>query len=172
MANVDAPYGFLPAGPGAHKGHYSCDASAATIRIGDLVIMEGDGYCEILTPGTKPEDVIGVAASYKKGATAGDIEVWDDATTVFRVQTDDTITQANIGDCFDPVSSGKLAATSTHPNSDWELDIGTAAGDGASAQFRLHSVVNRPDNVLGTHCDVLVKFHEHAGAGDTAAKGI
>ena len=163
MANADAPYGFLPAEPGAHVGHYSCDASAATIRIGDVVIMETDGYVEILTPGTKPEDVIGVAASYKAGATAGDLAVWDDPTTVFRAQTvtGTAYAQSMVGDCCDPVSAGKLSASSTNPNSDWEANIGTLAGDGASAQFFIIGKVQRPDNALGAHCDVLVRFHEH-----------
>uniref|UniRef100_A0A6M3KXB0 Putative structural protein n=1 Tax=viral metagenome TaxID=1070528 RepID=A0A6M3KXB0_9ZZZZ len=164
MANADAPYGFLPAEPGAHVGHYSCDASAATIRIGDVVMLETDGFVELNTPGTKPEDVIGVAASYHANGTAGDLDVWDDPTTVFRCQTvtGTDFTQAMVGDCADAVSSAKLSATSTHPNSQYELNIGTLAGDGASAQFFIIGKVQRPDNALGAHCDVLVRFHEHS----------
>lgn len=163
MANVDAPYGLKPAEAGAHVGHYSCDASAVTIRIGDVVLMETDGYVNLNTPGTKPEDVIGVACSYHAGAAAGDISVWDDPTTVFMGQTvtGTDFTQAMIGDCCDHVSSGKIGATSTHPNSDYELDIGTLATDGASAQFYIEGVIIRPDNIIGAHCDILVRFHEH-----------
>lgn len=163
MANVDAPYGLKPAEPGAHVGHYSCDASAVTIRIGDVVLMETDGYVNLNTPGTKPEDVIGVAASYHAAGAVGDIDVWDDPTTVFMGQTvsGTDFTQAMIGDCCDHVSSGKLAATSTHPISQYELNIGSLAGDGASAQFFIIGKVNRPDNALGAHCDILVRFHEH-----------
>jgi hypothetical protein len=163
MANVDAPFGFIPAEPGAHIGHYECDATCVTLRIGDVLCLETDGYVNLNTPGTKPEDVIGVSADYHASGTAADIRVWDDPTTVFRCQTvtGTDFTMAMIGDCCDHVSSSKFAVTSTCPNSMYELNIGSLAGDGGTAQFFIVGMIQSPDNALGAHCKVLVRFHEH-----------
>lgn len=86
MANSDKPNGFKPVGGPFRAREYNVDASATSIGIGDIVILETDGY--VARAGASPSQVVGVALSPHTTGAAGTILVSDHPDTIYVAQTD------------------------------------------------------------------------------------
>lgn len=95
MANTDRPRGFKPYGRDPLIGLYKADGSQ-TIAVGDLVVMDSDGYIDIATAGSG-NAIVGVAASAVASATEGDaIYVWCDPNQMFIGQCSDALDQNDL----------------------------------------------------------------------------
>ena len=92
MANTSRPRGFKPYGRNPQIGKYKADGGQ-TIAVGDLVIMDSDGFIDIATA-AGGDDIVGVAASSVTSATEGDaIYVYNDPNQMFIVQCTDALDQ-------------------------------------------------------------------------------
>ena len=175
MANVDAAFGFVPirhmSGNAPRTNKYTIASELAeNIFKGDLVIVIAAGT---LTPHTATEtNNIGVfdGCSYTasdgsyvyseywpSGTTATDIiaYVYDDPYTVFKVQSDGTTAQTNIGNCADVVAGAGSTITG---QSGFEIS-GTMAADIATCKIlALHET---PDNAFGANAVLEVTINEH-----------
>ena len=177
MANPDAALGFQPYR--ARKGEdtptqYKLLSSNVTIRIGDLVTLDSNGYVDCATSGGEESDVIGVSAEYRAnaaGATAATntLLVWDNPFLKFKVQTvsGTSFSQAMVGDQCDHVQ-----AAGSDIYSGAELNIASLIGDGGTAQFKILGLCREPNNTMGTHANVVVQFAEHFLLPSTLAKAI
>jgi hypothetical protein len=178
MANVDRPFGFVPAG---HK-------NGGTIRANELKIAynyatalySGDGVIlasGLVTVGAANSATIdGIFAGCQYANDAGEIIfspywpgvaladstkvvkafVYTDKGILFEVQTETGVamTQAMIGVACDLIATHSGSALTGR--SGQEVTPGTA-GD---AQFMIHGLVDRPDNALGVNAKVLVSLNE------------
>jgi len=177
MANLDAALGFQPYK--ARKGEdtptqYKLLSTNATIRIGDVVKIHTDGYVDRAASGGEEGDAIGISSEYRAnaaGATAATskILVWDCPTLRLKVQTvtGTAFTAAMVGDQCD-----HSAAAGTDIYSADELNIGSLAGDGNTAQFKILELAREPNNTLGAHANVVVQFAEHFLFPSTLGKAV
>lgn len=86
MANLDKPHGFRAVSGPCRAREYKVDAAAASIGVGDIVVLETDGF--VARAGASPSQVVGVAQSPHTTGSAGTILVNDHPDTVYEAQTD------------------------------------------------------------------------------------
>ena len=146
MANVDAAFGLTPvrhlSGNGYSRANkYTITSGLAeNIFTGDLVIITADG---VITPHSATEvNNIGVFAGvsytasdgsyvysqyFPTGTTATNIVayVYDDPYIVYKVQSDGTVAQTNIGNCADVVAGAGSTVTG---QSGFELNSSMGTG--------------------------------------------
>jgi hypothetical protein len=176
MANVDAPFGFVPirhlsASGSVITGKYTIASGLAeNIFNGDLCIIDANGQ---ITPHTATEvNNIGVFGGvsytasdgsyvYKEywpsGTTATDIiaYIYDDPFIVYKVQSDGSPAQTNIGNCADVVAG---SGSTTTGQSAFELNSTMAAG---TATCKIMALWDSPENAFGANAVMEVLINEH-----------
>jgi len=175
MANVDAPFGFVPvrsmSGNAMRTNKYTITSTLAeNIFRGDLCILTADG---VLTPHTATEvNNIGVFAGcsytasdgsyvysdyWPTGTTATNIiaYVYDDPYIVYKVQSDGSPAQTDIGACADVVAG---TGSTTTGQSAFELNSSMAAG---TATAKIIALWDAPENSFGANAVVEVLINEH-----------
>ncbi len=175
MANVDSAFGFVPvrhmSGYPARANKYTITSGLAeNIFTGDLVILTADG---VITPHTATEtNNIGVFAGvqytasdgsfvysqyFPSGTTATDIVayVYDDPYIVYKVQSDGTVAQTNIGNCADVVAGAGSTVTG---QSGFELNSSMGTG---TATCKIIGLFDSPENAFGANAVVEVLINEH-----------
>ena len=175
MANVDAAFGFVPvrhmSASGSVRTNKYTIATGLTENIfnGDLCVIAA-GY---VTPHTATEvQNIGVfggvsytasdgsyvyAEYWPTGTTATDIiaYIYDDPYIVYKVQSDGSPAQANIGNCADVVAG---AGSTTTGQSAFELNSSMGSGQ---ATCKIMALWDAPDNAFGANAVVEVLINEH-----------
>jgi hypothetical protein len=175
MANVDAAFGFVPvrhmSGNAPRANKYTITSGLAeNIFTGDLCILTADG---VITPHTATEtNNIGVfgGVSYTasdgsyvysqywpSGTTATEIiaYVYDDPYIVYKVMSDGSPAQTNIGNCADVVAG---AGSTTTGQSGFELNSTMSTG---TASCKIIGLYEAPDNAFGANAIVEVLINEH-----------
>ena len=175
MANVDAAFGLVPVRhmsgniPRANK-YTITSGLAENIFTGDLCILTADG---VITPHTATEvNNIGVFAGvsytasdgsyvysqyWPTGTTATNIiaYVYDDPYIVYKVMSDGSPAQTNIGNCADVVAG---AGSTTTGQSGFELNSTMSNG---TATCKIIGLYESPDNAFGANAVVEVLINEH-----------
>ena len=193
MAQIDSPFGLVPVGmidgsPWNGKVHIYYTTS--TIFKGSAVIIGGTGdtlgqarSCAVGS--TEGNDILGVAWSFGNtrylaadvtdlekvynAGVAGSVGVIDDPRVIFMVQEDNassaTLAITNIGQNA-ILASGMESGDTTTGLSSAELSSAGTATTASSYPLRLHGIVDRPDNVLGSlYCKWLVTINNHSLGG-------
>ena len=175
MANVDAAFGFVPIRhmggniPRANK-YTITSGLAENIFTGDLCILTADG---VITPHTATEtNNIGVFAGvsytasdgsyvysqyFPTGTSATNIiaYVYDDPYIVYKVMSDGSPAQTNIGNCADVVAGAGSTVTG---QSGFELNSTMSNG---TATCKIIGLYESPDNAFGANAVVEVLINEH-----------
>ena len=175
MANVDAAFGLVPVRhmsgniPRANKNTIT-SGLAENIFTGDLCILTADG---VITPHTATEvNNIGVFAGvsytasdgsyvysqyFPTGTSATNIiaYVYDDPYIVYKVMSDGSPAQTNIGNCADVVAG---AGSTTTGQSGFELNSTMSNG---TATCKIIGLYESPDNAFGANAVVEVLINEH-----------
>ena len=175
MANVDSPFGFVPSrhmsGSPIRTNKYTITSGLAeNIFNGDLVILTADG---VITPHTAEEtNNIGVFAgvsytasdgSYKyseywpSGTTGTNIiaYVYDDPYIIYKVQSDGSPAQTDLGACADVVAD---AGSTTTGQSGFQLNSSMGSG---TATCKIIGLYESPENAFGANAVVEVLINEH-----------
>lgn len=175
MANVDSPFGFVPvrhlSGNAPRTNKYTITSGLAeNIFRGDLCILTADG---VITPHTATEtNNIGVFAGvsytasdgsyvysdyWPTGTTATNIVafVYDDPYIVYKVQSDGSPAQTDIGACADVVAG---TGSTTTGQSAFELNSSMGTG---TATAKLIALWDAPENAFGTNAVMEVLINEH-----------
>lgn len=175
MANVDSPFGFVPSrhmsGSPIRTNKYTITSGLAeNIFNGDLVILTADG---VITPHTAGEENnIGVFAgvsytasdgSYKfseywpSGTTGTNIiaYVYDDPYIVYKVQSDGSPAQTDIGSNAEVVAD---AGSTTTGQSGFQLNSSMASG---TRTCKLIGLYESPENAFGANAVMEVLINEH-----------
>ena len=175
MANVDSPFGFVPSrhmsGSPIRTNKYTITSGLAeNIFNGDLVILTADG---VITPHTATEtNNLGVFAgvsytasdgSYKyseywpSGTTGTNIiaYVYDDPYIVYKVQSDGSPAQTDLGACADVVAD---AGSTTTGQSGFQLNSSMGSG---TAACKIIGLYESPENAFGANAVVEVLINEH-----------
>tara|TARA_R100001086_G_scaffold237383_1_gene161398 strand:- start:29 stop:580 length:552 start_codon:yes stop_codon:yes gene_type:complete len=175
MANVDSPFGFVPSrhmsGSPIRTNKYTITSGLAeNIFNGDLVILTTDG---VITPHTAGEENnIGVFAgvsytasdgSYKyseywpSGTTGTNIiaYVYDDPYIVFKVQSDGSPAQTDIGSNAEVVAG---TGSTTTGQSAFELNSSMASG---TRTCKIIGLYESPENAFGANAVMEVLINEH-----------
>ena len=175
MANVDSPFGFVPSrhmsGSPIRTNKYTITSGLAeNIFNGDLVILTTDG---VITPHTAEEtNNLGVFAgvsytasdgSYKfseywpSGTTGTNIiaYVYDDPYIVYKVQSDGSPAQTDLGACADVVAD---AGSTTTGQSGFQLNSSMGSG---TATCKIIGLYESPENAFGANAVVEVLINEH-----------
>jgi hypothetical protein len=175
MANVDSPFGFVPSrhmsGSPIRTNKYTITSGLAeNIFNGDLVILTTDG---VITPHTATEtNNLGVFAgvsytasdgSYKfseywpSGTTGTNIiaYVYDDPYIVYKVQSDGSPAQTDLGACADVVAD---AGSTTTGQSGFQLNSSMGSG---TASCKIIGLYESPENAFGANAVVEVLINEH-----------
>lgn len=175
MANVDSPFGFVPSrhmsGSPIRTNKYTITSGLAeNIFNGDLVILTADG---VITPHSATEvNNLGVFAgvsytasdgSYKfseywpSGTTGTNIiaYVYDDPYIVYKVQSDGSPAQTNIGNCADVAAD---AGSTTTGQSGFQLNSSMGTG---TATCKLIGLFESPENAFGANAVMEVLINEH-----------
>ena len=175
MANVDSPFGFVPSrhmsGSPIRTNKYTITSGLAeNIFNGDLVILTTDG---VITPHTATEvNNLGVFAgvsytasdgSYKfseywpSGTTGTNIiaYVYDDPYIVYKVQSDGSPAQTDLGACADVVAD---AGSTTTGQSGFQLNSSMGSG---TATCKIIGLYESPENAFGANAVVEVLINEH-----------
>ena len=175
MANPNAPYGFKVVrhmsgnAPRANK-YTIVSGLAENIFTGDLCILDANGQ---ITPHTATEvNNIGVFAGvsytasdgeyvYSKfwpsGTVATDIVayVYDDPYIVFRIQSEGTPAQTDVGACADVVAG---AGSTTTGQSGFDLAGTTSTG---TATCKVIGLWEDPSNSFAQYAQLEVLINEH-----------
>ena len=175
MANVDSPFGFVPSrhmsGSPIRTNKYTITSGLAeNIFNGDLVILTTDG---VITPHTATEtNNLGVFAGVSYTASDGSYQyseywpsgttgtniiayVYDDPYIVFKVQSDGSPAQTDIGSCAD-VTVG--TGSTTTGQSAFQL---ASSMSGSAALCKLIALYESPENAFGANAVVEVLINEH-----------
>ena len=175
MANVDSPFGFVPSrhmsGSPIRTNKYTITSGLAeNIFNGDLVVLTADG---VITPHTATEtNNLGVFAgvsytasdgSYKyseywpSGTTGTNIiaYVYDDPYIIYKVQSDGSPAQTNVGNCADVV-----AGTGSTTTGQSAFELNSSMGTGA-ASCKIIGLYESPENAFGANAVVEVLINEH-----------
>ena len=175
MANVDSPFGFVPSrhmsGSPIRTNKYTITSGLAeNIFNGDLVILTTNG---VITPHTAEEtNNLGVFAgvsytasdgSYKfseywpSGTTGTNIiaYVYDDPYIVYKVQSDGSPAQTDLGACADVVAD---AGSTTTGQSGFQLNSSMGSG---TATCKIIGLYESPENAFGANAVVEVLINEH-----------
>lgn len=186
MANTDGAFGLKPCGK-----HYGCreygivpgttqiflqdpvkkDTTGTTTGLSTVDIAADTGA--ILGSVVAIFDSDGLPVNYYPAgsATGYTCMVADDPAQEFEVQEDSggaALAQADIG-----LNTNLLAGTGDTSTglSGWELDSSDKATT-ATLQVRLHRIVQRADNALGTNAKWVVTINNHANGGHTGTVGV
>lgn len=190
MANLDRPSGFKPVkhlsgAPwnGKANVYYFKSTYATAVFIGDAVVLAGSSDATAMYPsveqaaagdtaivgvvigfGTDPSLMANpdnLAMKYKLASTEMYALVVDDPFVIFEVQ-EDSVSNNLDADMVGLNTNITVGSGSTTTGlSGMELDSSDTGTDTAG-QLRILRAVNRPDNVLGTHCKWEVLIVEHA----------
>ena len=175
MANVDSPFGFVPSrhmsGSPIRTNKYTITSGLAeNIFNGDLVILTADG---VITPHTAGEENnIGVFAGVSYTASDGSYQyseywpsgttgtniiayVYDDPYIVFKVQSDGSPAQTDLGACADVVAD---AGSTTTGQSGFQLNSSMGSG---TATCKIIGLYESPENAFGANAVVEVLLNEH-----------
>jgi hypothetical protein len=181
MANTDAPKGLRPVkhlngSPynGAVNIYHHPASDNVAIFVGDAVVSGGTatagGIPTVAAYASGGGNLLGVCVGvlpvtneslqYCAASTARDILVADDPDLIFEIQEDSVggaIAVTQVGNNFDiAVTAG---STSTGLSA-MELDSSDASGT-ATAQLRVLSLAQYPDNEVGVNAKWLVQINEH-----------
>jgi len=189
------PVGMIDGSPWNGKIRIYYTDGAAAIYKGSPVILlstsDALGHapgCAIAT--TETADILGVAwtfgntrfltadvsdltTAYKPADSAsGYIGVIDDPRVVFEIQEDNassaTLAATDIGLNVKPKSAMESGSTVTGLSS-CEVSSGSGATAAASYPLRLHGIVDREDNIMGSsYCKWLVTINNHSLGGGRA----
>ena len=146
MANVDAAFGFVPirhmSGNIPRANKYTITSGLAeNIFTGDLCILTADG---VITPHTATEtNNIGVFAGVSY------------PYIVYKVMSDGSPAQTNIGNCADVVAG---AGSTTTGQSGFQLNSSMGTG---TATCKIIGLYESPDNAFGANAVVEVLLNEH-----------
>ena len=175
MANPNAPYGFKVVrhmsgnAPRANK-YTIVSGLAENIFTGDLCILDANGQ---ITPHTATEtNNIGVFAGvsytasdgeyvyskfFPSGTVATDIVayVYDDPYIVFRIQSEGTPAQTDVGACADVVAG---AGSTTTGQSGFDLAGTTSTG---TATCKVIGLWEDPSNSFAQYAQLEVLINEH-----------
>ena len=191
MANKDAAFGLKPVRRLGGVANFSANeyviASGATgpIYQGSPVIMDAAGGGDIIVAATGATDIVGVFGGcsytdptsgkpvfsnyYPGSIAASDIvaEIYDDPKIVFEIQSDGTVTQADVGANADMTSID--SGSSTTGKSSAEISATTASG---TAELRIIGLSKDPDNsdTSAANGNVYVLINEHAYTQTTGTK--
>lgn len=189
MANTDRPSGFKPVkhlsgAPWNGKAniYYLKSSYATAVFIGDAVTLAGSAdstgmYPSIEQAAAGDTDIVGVVIGFGTNPSlmadpdtltrkyrAASEEMYalvvDDPFVIFEIQED------SVGNSIDADMVGLAtditvgSGSTTTGLSGMELDSSDTAT--AAGQCRILRAVNRPDNVLGSHCKWEVLIAEHA----------
>lgn len=175
MANVDSPFGFVPvrhmsSSPIRTNKYTITSGLAENIFSGDLCILTADG---VVTPHTAGEENnIGVfgGCSYTAsdgsyvfseywptGTTATDIVayIYDDYNIIYKVMSDGSPAQTNIGNCAEVVATAGSTVTG---RSKFQLNSTMAPGE---ATCKLIALYDAPENAFGANAVMEVLINEH-----------
>ena len=175
MANVDSPFGFVPSrhmsGSPIRTNKYTITSGLAeNIFNGDLVILTTDG---VITPHTAGEENnIGVFAGVSYTASDGSYQyseywpsgttgtniiayVYDDPYIVFKVQSDGSPAQTDIGSNAEVVAG---TGSTTTGQSAFELNSSMAAG---TRTCKILGIYESPENAFGANAVMEVLINEH-----------
>lgn len=175
MANVNSAYGLIPirhsSGNAPRANKYTIVSGLAeNIFTGDLCILDANGQ---IVPHTAGEvNNIGVFAGVSYTASDGSFVysqywptgtvatgiiayIYDDPYIVYRIQSDGTPAQTNVGNNADVIAG---AGSTNTGQSGFELNGTMAAG---TATCRILSLWEGPDNEFGEHAQLEVLINEH-----------
>ncbi|UCR75293.1 hypothetical protein vBAfQDWS535_06 [Alcaligenes phage vB_Af_QDWS535] len=187
MANVSRVQGFRPVKSGlgaawnAQLTRYYIPATNATaIGVGDLVKLSGDADVRGIPAVAKAavgDACIGAVVQfdfdmenlntpqYAPANTERYVYVADDPQTVYEVQVSGgTLTATDVGKNADFVDAGINPVTGVSGET---VDATTLANT-ATLALKVMSVVQTPDNEIGTDTKVLVKINQHQLANGSA----
>lgn len=188
MANVDRPNGFRAVGTisgqsfeGAIRKVYVPSSDGTALAVGDWVKSAGSadaaGTTPSVTKATVGDYVLGLIVAiehapanaytastvnslYRAASTEAYLYINADPELLAEAQEDSVggnLAATNVGQNIDLIDAGVDTATG---NSGMELDSSTA-GTGNTKVFRLHELVDRPNNALGTNARWLVSVNLH-----------
>ena len=177
MANVNAAFGFVPvrhmsSSPIRTNKYTITSGLAENIFSGDLVILTADG---VITPSNgagEAANTLGVfgGCSYTAsdgsyvyseywptGTTATDIVayIYDDYNIIYKVMSDGSPAQTNIGNCAEVVATAGSTVTG---RSKFQLNSTMAAGE---ATCKLIALYDAPENAFGANAVMEVLINEH-----------
>ena len=181
MANVDAPFGFVPVKmqggapfSGGQTEYIIASGASGNMFTGDLIMLANTGSVIVATAGVT--NIIGVfngcfytdsngkpqyAKYWPNGTSASDAVAFvvDDPNVIFEAQEDDSsLALADIGQNNNFVAT---AGSTTTGRSGHEID-GSDTTDGA-ANLRIVAKSTDPSNsdVSAANCNWYVKIYEH-----------
>ena len=175
MANVDSPFGFVPSrhmsGSPIRTNKYTITSGLAeNIFNGDLVILT---TAVVITPHTATEtNNLGVFAGVSYTASDGSYQyseywpsgttgtniiayVYDDPYIVYKVQSDGSPAQTDLGACADVVAD---AGSTTTGQSGFQLNSSMGSG---TATCKIIGLYESPENAFGANAVVEVLINEH-----------
>jgi hypothetical protein len=183
MANLDAPRGFTVIQSSSTRPYrrYYKDASVI-LGVGDPVVRvtnssSPEGYPEV-TRATTGAAITGVIVGlepkrsdlsqlHMAAADAGYLLVCDDPDALFEVQDNGGVTGlvvADIGEHIDSVTA--INANTVTGRSNYEIDTEAQATDNT---WRLESLVQREDNVVGANAKWIVSANLHTDVNASAS---
>lgn len=180
MANTNAPRGFIPTRtlgggtPQRSSGYKIATGYSSSIFRGDPVKTAGtDRTIALATVGalilgvfdgcsyTAADGSVIYSPYWPASTTATNIiaYVYDDPSTIFEIQVDDTagLIATDVGQNIDFISGVGSAATG---QSAYQADQSTL-GSGADIGLKVYALVDRPDNAYGQYAKALVLINEH-----------
>jgi len=181
MANLDAPFGFMPLQPVLHRQSYRVN-QANTYRIGlnDLVIKEAAGTVIRSVAGNANAscgsveaifDAAGVPQRYVP-ATCGEaytVVVADDPNQMFTAQDDGDTTQLALTDEGSNVLTIVGNCSTTTGISIMEIDSSSTGANSSNGQVRLIRQYPGVDNEIGANCIWICKLMLHQNATPVGA---
>ena len=176
MANVNAPYGFVPWGITLSQHGYTVNASTAVYR-NDVVDLSSAGLLQAASAGSLV--LLGSSAGYY-AASATKALVYDDPKQVYHAQdlgSNTTPAQTTIGNYTDHTATAadtslnrskhSLTFTLGSTGTIWANAGGVTSVPGQGG-FLVLDLLQAPDNAFGQYAKMVVGIQEHirnTGAG-------
>jgi len=167
-ANADTPHGFNATGVMYGLNAYSSDASNLAVFKGDMMALESDGLVTESTGSEAhnvgaAESATSVSSSQKAlvaASTAGTILVHYHPAQIYYAQVDASGTPAvtSYGNNMDIAVAH--AGSTTTGLSGMELSA-TSSNTTAALVMRVHGLLNRSDNLIGDHAELICSVNEH-----------
>jgi hypothetical protein len=167
-ANADTPHGFNATGVMYGLNAYSSDASNLAVFKGDMMSLEADGLVTESTGSEThnvgaAESATSVSSSQKAlvaATTAGTILVHYHPAQMYYAQVDATGTPAVTSYGNNANVGVEHAGSTTTGISGMELS-GTSINTTAALVMRVHGLLNRSDNLIGDHAELICSVNEH-----------
>ena len=167
-ANADTPHGFNATGVMYGLNAYSSDATNLAVFKGDMMALEADG---LVTENTgsdahnvgAAESATSVSSSQKAlvaASTAGTILVHYHPAQLYIAQIDASGTPAVAMYGNNTEIAVTHVGSTTTGISGMELSATDAAAT-AALVMRIHGLLNRSDNLIGDHAELICSVNEH-----------